>query len=446
MKVLEFHELPVEDRFNLSFEGTFAPEAGLDHTLDPLLQALESCAGDWMPNVVKGRRRRKYSRAAFWKAVEEARDEHGVMVGLHRTKWPALDMTLQLWFPPHPPKLDFYVSLQPLSFFANAERSRGIVELVREWASRHLVTHAMTSSLAEDQLSGAPYYGRDERTARRDGFDKIYEVGWLNVFGPKLMESVGRERMLSTPAYKMEELPNGTILLVTRPTPTDFASDEARVAQARIQVHLRPELDEAIVLRTLRERSAALVPVEPRFHPDVAPLLLGVVDQVLLGERQRKIAELNAYQPPEPEEWRPASSALPCDVEDPDFVLDQYRQLAQGLVAALRTPVPSFFDLTPGTLTDLDLYFWREDFPRRYRREVIDEHTAPAVGAYLGSVLVRRLGGQWIPRKKLEESQVRVGNRVWLPFLRARRYMHSCQTLLDYSLTQLFLEAERQRS
>ncbi|RYZ44233.1 MAG: hypothetical protein EOO71_00110 [Myxococcaceae bacterium] len=446
MKTLKFHKLPVEDRLSLSFEGTFAPEASLEHTLDPVLQALESCAGDWMPDIVKGRRRRKYSRAAFWKAVEEARDEHGAMVGLHRTKWPALDMTLLLWFPPHPPRLDIYVSLQPLSFFANAERSRGFVEMVREWASRHLVTHAMTSSLAEDQLSGAPDYGRDERTARRDGFDKIYEVGWLNVFSPKLVESVGRERMLSTPAYKVEELPNGSILLVTRPTPADFASDEARVAQARIQVHLRPELDEATVLRTLRERSAALVPVEPRFHPDLAPLLQGVVDQVLLGERQRKIAEFNAYQPPEPEEWLPVSAALPCDVEGPDLVLDQYLELVEGLIVVLHTSVPSIFDSMPGSLTDLDLYFWREDFPRRYLREYIDEHTAPAVGAYLGHVLVRRLGGQWIPRKKLEESQVRVGNRVWLPFLRARRYMQSRQALLDYSLTQLFLEAERQRS
>lgn len=53
------------------------------------------------------------------------------------------------------------------------------------------------------------------------------------------------------------------------------------------------------------------------------------------------------------------------------------------------------------------------------------------------------LGGQWIPRKKLEEAQVRVGNRAWLPFLRAHRYMRSCQSLLDFSLTQLYREAER---
>ena len=69
----------------------------------------------------------------------------------------------------------------------------------------------------------------------------------------------------------------------------------------------------------------------------------------------------------------------------------------------------------------------------------------PAIGAYLGEVLVRHLGGQWIPRQKLEETQVRVGTRVWLPFARAWRYMRSCQSLLDFSLTQLYRVAERHR-
>ncbi|NTX41664.1 hypothetical protein HUA78_45265 [Myxococcus sp. CA033] len=42
-------------------------------------------------------------------------------------------------------------------------------------------------------------------------------------------------------------------------------------------------------------------------------------------------------------------------------------------------------------------------------------------------------------RQKMEESQ----ERVWLPFLRARRYMQSRQSLLEYSLTQFFKAAER---
>ncbi|GHH04839.1 hypothetical protein GCM10012319_74370 [Comamonas sp. KCTC 72670] len=293
------------------------------------------------------------------------------------------------------------------------------------------------------QLADAPVFGRDDATWKRDGFDKVYELFWLNVFGPKLVESVGRERMLSTPAHLVEELPNGSILLVLWPTAAEFSSEEAREAQARAHVHLRPDLDFDTVLRTLKQRSAALVPVEPRFHPDVAPFLSRLPDEFAISERQRKIAEFNAFRPPVPEEWLPV--ALPSDVTDPERVLESYGDLSEGLVGALHTKVPSIMDETVESLTDLDFFFWREDFPERYERQLIDGHTAPALGAYLGDVLVRRLGGTWVLRAKMEESQVRVGKRVWLPFLRARRYMQSRESLLEYSLTQFFREAERYR-
>ncbi|HYO58033.1 hypothetical protein [Archangium sp.] len=446
MKVLEFHDLKVEDRLQLTFEGAFDQQAALERELEPFLQALEEYAGEWMPDVVNGKRRRKYSRASLWKALEEQRDENSTGLGLYRTKWPALDMSLSLWYPPLRPRLYTGVTIQPLSLFAEQERCRKFVEMVRAWASHYPVPHASAHSMADDQVADAPYFGRDMQTSIRNGFDKIYEVCWLNVFGPKLVDTVGRERMLSTPAWRVEELPNGAILLVTCPTAADFASDEAREAQARAHVHLRPDLDLPTVLRTLRERSATLAPVEPRFHPDVAPLLLRTMDHVSLGERQRRIAELNAWQPPEPTEWLPAAAALPPDVEDPERAREHYGDLAERLVALLHTQVPSVFHQTPESLTDADFYFWFEDFPKRRLREAIDAHAVPAIGAYLGQVLVRNLGGQWIPRQKLMEAQVLVGKRIWLPFVRAHHYMRSCQDLLDHSLTQFYREAERHRS
>jgi hypothetical protein len=318
--------------------------------------------------------------------------------------------------------------------------------MVRAWASRYPASHAVAHSSDDLVLAGSPHFGRDRETSYRDGFDKVYEVSWLNVFGPKLVETVGRERMLSTPAWRVEELPNGGVLLVTWPTVADFASQEARLAQARAHAHLRPDLDFSTLLRTLRERSAMLAPVEPHFPPDLAPLLSRVVEAVPSHEHQRKIAELNTWRPPEPEEWRPADSALPPDVEDSERALEHYSYLAELLVALLHTQVPSIFDTSPQSLTDADSHFWRRDFPTRYLRDVIEERAVPSIGAYLGEVLVRHLGGQWIPRKNLEEAQVRVGNRVWLPFVRARHYMRSRQSILDYSLTQLYRVAERHRA
>ncbi|WNG23413.1 hypothetical protein F0U62_04725 [Cystobacter fuscus] len=446
MKVLKFYDSQAEDSLLLTFNGIFDPRAELERELDPFLQVLEAHASGWMPDVVTGKRQRKYSRSSFWKALGERRSERTTGLGLYRTKWPVLDMSLWLSFSSLPPELDCMVNVKPLSFFSEVERCHQFVEMVRAWASRYVVTHAAAHSADDAELAGSPRFGREQQISIRDGFDKVYEVFWLNVFGPKLVETVGRERMLSTPAHRVEELPNGAILLVTWPTVTDFASPEARLAQARAHVHLRPDLDFDTVLRTLQERSAMLAPVEPRFDPDMAPLLSRVVDRAASHERQRRIAEFNVWRPPEPEEWRPADSALPSDVEDPEAAREHYDTLAEHLVALLHTEVPSVFKETPESLTEVDFYFWREEFPKSRLPESIEQYAIPAIGAYLGQVLVRHLGGSWIPRKKLEEAQVRVGNRVWFPFVRARHYMGSRQALLDYSLTWLFRVAERHQS
>ncbi|OJH42388.1 hypothetical protein [Cystobacter ferrugineus] len=446
MKVLEFHDLKEEDSLRLDFNGALDSQVPLEEELGSFLLALEAYSEGWMPDVIDGKRRRKYSRASFWKALEEARDGKSTSLGLYRTKWPALDMWFWLWLSPGAHEVHISIKVKPLSVFAEAERCHRFVEMMRAWASRYPVSHAAAHSLADRGLADSPNFGRDMQTAIRDGFDKIYEVFWLNVFGPKLVQAVGRERMLSTPAWRVEELPNGAVLVVTWPTAADFASDEARIAQARVHAHLRPDLDFDTLLRTLRERSAMLAPVEPRFHPDVAPLLSRVVDSVAIHERQRKISELNAWQPPEPEEWLPATAELPSDVVDPERARAHYRYLAEHLVALLHTKVPSVFKATPESLTDVDYQLWHEEFPRVFEREKVDALAVPAMGAYLGEVLVRHLGGQWIPRQKLEEAQVRVGDRVWLPFLRAWRSMRTCQSLLDFSLTQLYRVAERHRS
>nr|WP_128798520.1 hypothetical protein [Corallococcus coralloides] len=443
MKLLTLKDLNVEDTLRFSFDGSFSHHDALERELEPFLQVLESHAGDWMPDVVKGSRQRRYSRDAVVMALKERQDRYGSTVGLYRTTFPAVSLAIDLGLALTPATLRIWLDVQPVSFFSEQDRCQEFVKAVRGWGSMYPVPYAVAHSAADRQLADFPRFGRDDETCERNGTDAVYDVFWLNIFGPKLVESVGRERMLSTPAYLVEELPNGSVLLVLRPTAADFASDEARVAQARAHVHLRPDLDFDTVLRSLRERSAAIVPVEPRFHPDVALFLSRLPDEFAISERQRKTAELNAFRPPVPEEWLPV--ALPSDVANPERVLESYGDLSEGLVAALHTKVPSIFDATPESLTDLDFYFWRENFPERYARDLIDEHTAPALGAFLGGVLVRRLGGTWVPRQKLEESQVRVGNRVWLPFLRARCYMQSRESLLTHSLTQFFKEAERYR-
>jgi excisionase family DNA binding protein len=434
------NDLPPADDLSLSFDSVHDPSVPLERELEPVLQGLESYAGDWMPELTFGKQQHKYSRAAVVRAFDEGREEGKTIIGLYRTKLPAMDGWLELG----PERYRVYFRLKPLSLFETEDRSRSVVNVVRAWAEHLPVKYASATAGIEGELGIVHPYNQ-ERWWSGDEPEKIYDVYWLNVFGPRLVETVGRQRMLSTPAHLVEELPGGAVLIVTWPIAAEFARDEARQAQARALTHLRPDLDYDSVLRTLRERSAALVPVEPNFHPDIAPLLSRMVEDHWPSLRYTTTAELNAYRPPEPEEWLPADAAPPSDVPDREAAVGRIGYVAEHLVALLHNEVPGIFQETPGSLTDIDFIFWREDWPSNRDRKALDQALVPPIGAYLGEVLVRNLGGEWVPRKKLEESQVRVGNRAWLPFVRAWRYMRTNQSLMDYSLTQLYRAAERHR-
>ncbi|MFL5344178.1 MAG: hypothetical protein ACJ8AT_05260 [Hyalangium sp.] len=71
------------------------------------------------------------------------------------------------------------------------------------------------------------------------------------------------------------------------------------------------------------------------------------------------------------------------------------------------------------------------------------ETLVAALGAFLGRYLVEVLGGRWLPRKKLEEAAVVVGDKAWLPFLRARHSLQGPDAPLDFSCSQLFRTAQR---
>ena len=78
MKALEFKDVEPGDSLQLTFEGTFEPRLDWDRALTPFCQALEEHAGEWMPDLVEGRRRRKYTRDALWTCLlytSDAADE-----------------------------------------------------------------------------------------------------------------------------------------------------------------------------------------------------------------------------------------------------------------------------------------------------------------------------------------------------------------------------------
>lgn len=330
----------------------------------------------------------------------------------------------------------------PLDYFAAPsqaeQRSTAFVGLIRSITSAFPPLYGYGHSQDDVSLGDDP--------VRTDPFapKRVYEVYWLNIYGSEMVTEIGRERLISTPAAQIEDLPDGGSILLTRPTPTDYLSDAARVAQAQAFAHLRPDVTFEAALARLRARSAILKPVDRDWDPDIKDILALTLTNVAFADRQKETLRLNTYRPPPVSEYLPEDQIRDTDVGAPDKIVQSYEALhAEQLTMLLHDAVPEVMQATPESLPKIDFYFWRHRYPERFDRQHIDTKLIPAIGAYLGMILVQRLGGRWIPRNNLDEAQVQIGDTAWLPFLRARHYMQTHQSILDHSLTQFYRVAAR---
>jgi hypothetical protein len=427
---------PHVDKLGLYFFALESPIDAGDEGLDDALRIVESYAGELMPDMawIRSKTKAPYSRAVARQTLSN-QEPPLRMVALFRSSAPEAEWGLSFG---DQPLSRFRVSISAAPFSAE-QRGQQLLSLMRAFASRYAPHWGFCHNIS-DAVLGTSW--ADVKNALPD----LTGIYWLNILGKPLVEHFGRERVLSTPASHLEELPNGSVLFLIRPTPADFDSEEARIAQAKALVHLRPELDFDSILAKLRERSRAFVPVKRDWDPDLAPVLEKALSYFDFSELQTRTAAFNQLRPSPPAEWLSLSSAPSTDVDDPQQAISVYEGLHAERLAALMhsEELLSIMEGTPESLPDLDAHLWRFKFydhpPSKMERFLI-----PMVGAYLGMVMVRHLGGRWVPRRKLDESQVIVGNRAWLPFLRARHHLQSQAAAFDYSLTQLYRFAARYR-
>jgi hypothetical protein len=418
--------------------------------LEPFLDVIESLDEELRPDEVyflSGRRRVKYSRQILNRRFSDTGGPlplgvHTTTIIMGRSRPPNSTVDLGGTTSQDEVFCSFHLGVKPFSFVREAGRAaywaEHFLSVVRALASLLPLSHGVGHSRADFWLS------TDPRVKDHIATPRVQEAFWLNIYGPQMVEEVGRQRLLSTPCTHMEELPHGAVLWLTRPTPADFDSEEARLAQARAIVHLRPELSLDSILAALRKRSLEFVPIPLEFDPDVADILRKEVEfQGVLGGMREHVERFNRYRPPPVSEWLPASQAPAPDVDNIQAAIDTYDGLyAEQLIALFHSKVPEVMDGTPEALPRLDWNLWKERWGKNINHEQ-REILVPALGAFLGRCLVDLLGGRWVPRRKLEEASVIVGDRAWLPFLRAQHAINGLDAPLDYSCTQLFRVAQR---
>ena len=428
--------------------GLFSPSnpfARGHEGLDEVLDLVESLGPELRPGKVSfGRgRTRKYSRQFMHTSLPEFQFVEHTSFFLECDRVPDAYFSVHGSTDEEGSRFSFALQAIPFAWFSESGKEKKhadeLVTLVRALAARIPLSYARAHSGTDRLLDTDPEHPGPSVPPQ------VERMHWLNVYGPQLVETLGRERVLSTPAFLVEELPHGAVLVLTRPTPVDFASAEARLAQARALVHLRPDLKLEDVLSTLHRRSLAFTPIPIQFDPDVADIILQEVEFQGLFLQRLLVERYNTYHPPPVSEWLPAAQQPWPDVPDVQAAIDHYEgTYAEQLLALLHTEVPSVMDRSPESLPRIDWNSWRmawgSSFSEHQRSRAI-----PALGAYLGMLLVYRLGGKWVPRRNLDEAAVVVGDRAWLPFLRARHYLQGRDAPLDFSLTQLFREASRLR-
>ena len=432
-----------ECKLALSIYSTVNP---LDEGLKGVEQILDICdsAGEGLrPVLMRLKRRQKFSKKKLLEQLHEVTHEGHVSFSLSRLEPAEIYFLFAFTQNDSESRFSLDIYLSPFSVLREEgkqqEWAEWLVGLVRAFAERMPLAYAYAHEHT-DTLHGVDFNAPGPLVPER-----VEDMYWLNVYGARQVERWGRERVLSTPAHRVEALPHGAVLVLTRPTVVDFHSEEARQAQAAALVHLRPELQKETVLSTLRQRSEVYIPVERKFDPVVADLLeLTVIQSAGLFGRRREILRWNEYHPPPVSEWIPASQVPEPDVENLQQMLELYQvQWIKHLYSSFLKKAPEGVrQRSPLALAHVDAFAYNENWAS-YKSPILREPILEGMGAFLGMMLKMYLKGRWVPRKNLDEAAVVVGDRAWLPFLRARRHLERRQNALDYSLIQLSREALR---
>jgi hypothetical protein len=190
------------------------------------------------------------------------------------------------------------------------------------------------------------------------------EIAWAMVFGPPYVEEYGRDFLLNAPGHRVEELENGSILF--QATEAFLAWEDPKPVKRRLERYFRLQKK----LKRARYR-----PAEARRHMTPKAYKAAL-------ERRRQTPTAFDEEPP-PRVWPVYDRA----------------GLEEAVTAAVEMAQDKWglrLDFSPDQLEVLDRALVAEEIPEPELEEVgAFEALVVPLGAYLGEVVRRQLGGRW---------------------------------------------------
>jgi len=272
----------------------------------------------------------------------------------------------------------------------------------------------------------------------------LHDVWWYMVFGREWIDALGRGRILSAPAHRVEEVGSECIIVQAWPEAGDYLTESGRETQAQLLHHLNPDigLDEARDRYELRhyEREE----VKPDWDPDLDGLL-HLVANWELDPRNRSLtfARWNEHSCPPVTEVCGLADA-PSTAQPASLVSAELRDDAETAMVRISRCLPHGRYHEPHDLPLVDFVVWLIEVAEPF---VFPKESCEIIGrglaVHLGELLVEHLGGSWMVSKDPADTYVRIGAHAWFPFRRTKNALQSKSAAIDYSLTKFWCEAAR---
>lgn len=217
-------------------------------------------------------------------------------------------------------------------------------------------------------------------------------VYWMTIFGARAVAHFGRKKLERLPIHRVLDLSDGGLALVLRQHPFKPAQPARLRHDAQIIELLGREY----------------------FFNVKAP-----------QKDCRPVPGITLPKPSEEEDDEENGAQLEAEFEgferqtalNPEGQPAKHpREMAENIVVYFHGKVPEVFDSSRDSLQALDEYFAAHPQVVEYTREHLFKELIPALGSYLGAVLVKRLGGKWIKRQPILKSSVKVKTMELAPF------------------------------
>jgi len=230
-----------------------------------------------------------------------------------------------------------------------------------------------------------PKYGRTViPTNLKKGLPGIY---WANFLGPEYVAMLSRERLMSAPCFRIQDLPDGGMLILTSQTPLDPSSPDNRDAQRKVRQYLGEDIFYPSEVTSMRV---------PEFRFSSSP---SSADQGVLIVSKSDLEKKRANS-------------------------QNFIENAQDLATLLREELAEQgvdLDQSLNSLHALDQVLLQ----KRETREALDEFSASMYAAYAGEVAIRAFNGNWVVEETTGEVALQIKDNRVFPVVRVFKFWES---------------------